>query len=74
MTPLTTRSSSNTHGGATYADLKAATQLQPGPLYHHINGLRLAGLIGPKTRGRYVLTEMGVQAALAARVLHQAWA
>ena len=44
---------------ATYNDLQKATKLQAGPLYHHINQLRMAGLIGPKQRDTYELTRGG---------------
>ena len=37
-------------GPATYRALKRMTKLEAGPLYHHINQLRLAGLILPKQR------------------------
>jgi hypothetical protein len=60
-------------GGGTYSDLRKATGLQPGPLYHHINELRLAGLIGPKSRDNYELTDLGVQAALTGVVLGKVW-
>ena len=46
-------------GPATYQSLKHATKLKPGPLYHHINQLRLAGLILPKQRDLYELTRGG---------------
>lgn len=44
---------------ATYSDLQRTTKLQAGPLYHHINQLRMAGLIGPKQRDTYELTRSG---------------
>lgn len=46
-------------GPATYQSLKHTTKLKPGPLYHHINQLRLAGLILPKQRDLYELTRGG---------------
>ena len=46
-------------GPANYQRLLSATQLKAGPLYHHISELRLAGLIGPKARDAYELTELG---------------
>ena len=46
-------------GPANYQHLLSATQLTAGPLYHHISELRLAGLIGPKARDTYELTELG---------------
>ena len=46
-------------GPANYRRLLSTTQLKAGPLYHHISELRLAGLIGPKARDTYELTELG---------------
>lgn len=46
-------------GPAVYRSLQKVTGLQPGPLYHHINQLRLAELIGPKQRDIYDLTRAG---------------
>jgi len=46
-------------GPATYRALQKATKLAAGPLYHHINQLRLAGLILPKQRDLYELTRGG---------------
>jgi DNA-binding HxlR family transcriptional regulator len=46
-------------GPATYQAVRHATKLKPGPLYHHINQLRLAGLILPKQRDLYELTRAG---------------
>ena len=46
-------------GPATYRAIKKVTSLKPGPLYHHIGQLRLAGLIGPKERDLYQLTRRG---------------
>ena len=59
-------------GPATYRALQKTTQLKPGPLYHHINQLRLAGLILPKQRDLYELTRGGrnlILVALAAAPL-----
>jgi len=53
-------------GPATYRALRRRTSLRAGPLYHHINQLRLAGLVGPKARDTYVLTRAGRNAVLAA--------
>ena len=55
-------------GPATYRALQTATKLAAGPLYHHINQLRLAGLILPKQRDLYELTRGGrnLVAAMAA--------
>jgi len=46
-------------GPAVYQSLKWATRLAAGPLYHHINQLRIAGLIRPKERNLYELTRAG---------------
>ena len=46
-------------GPATYRGLQKATGLNVGPLYHHVNQLRSAGLIGPKERDLYWLTPAG---------------
>jgi DNA-binding HxlR family transcriptional regulator len=46
-------------GPATYRALQRTTKLLAGPLYHHINQLRLARLILPKQRDLYELTRGG---------------
>ena len=46
-------------GPATYRALQRTTGLAAGPLYHHVNQLRLAGLILPKQRDLYELTRGG---------------
>jgi len=46
-------------GPGVYRSLQKVTGLKPGPLYHHVNQLRLAGLIGPKERDLYELTRAG---------------
>ncbi|MBU0716604.1 MAG: hypothetical protein KJ749_00005, partial [Planctomycetes bacterium] len=46
-------------GPATYRALQRTTKTKAGPLYHHINQLRLAGLIMPKQRDLYELTRAG---------------
>jgi len=46
-------------GPATYRTLQKVTKLKAGPLYHHINQLRLAGLMLPKQRDLYELTRGG---------------
>jgi len=46
-------------GPATYRALQHLTKLKAGPLYHHVNQLRLAGLILPKQRDLYELTRGG---------------
>jgi DNA-binding transcriptional ArsR family regulator len=52
-------------GPAIYRSLREITKLKPGPLYHHINQLRLAGLIMPKRRDLYELTRGGRNLILA---------
>jgi DNA-binding transcriptional ArsR family regulator len=52
-------------GPATYRWLQNRTGLKAGPLYHHISQLRMAGLVGPKTRDVYMLTRAGRNALLA---------
>ncbi len=56
-------------GPATYQALQRVTKLKTGPLYHHINQLRLAGLILPKQRDLYELTRGGRNLILVAVVL-----
>lgn len=56
-------------GPAIYQALKHLTKLKPGPLYHHINQLRLAGLILPKQRDLYELTRAGRNMAMGIMVL-----
>ena len=56
-------------GPATYRTLQRQTKLKPGPLYHHINQLRLAGLILPKQRDLYELTRGGRNLILSVIVL-----
>jgi hypothetical protein len=56
-------------GPATYRSLQRVTRLKAGPLYHHVNQLRLAGLILPKQRDLYELTRGGRNLILAAAVL-----
>ena len=51
-------------GPATYRQLQATCKLKAGPLYHHISSLRLAGLVGPKTRDYYELSEVGLRLTL----------
>lgn len=46
-------------GPMIYRSLQKLTKLKAGPLYHHINQLRLAGLILPKQRDLYELTRGG---------------
>lgn len=56
-------------GPTTYQSLKRLTKLKPGPLYHHVNQLRLAGLILPKQRDLYELTRAGRNMILGIMVL-----
>jgi len=56
-------------GPATYRLLQRRTGLKAGPLYHHVNQLRLAGLLAPKTRDLYDLTRSGRNVLLAALVM-----
>lgn len=46
-------------GPATYRALQKVSRLKAGPLYHHVNQLRLASLILPKQRDLYALTRGG---------------
>ncbi len=55
-------------GPCTYAALAKTTKLKAGPLYHHINQLRLSGLVLPKQRDLYELTRGGRNLALIAMV------
>ncbi|MCH8148355.1 MAG: hypothetical protein IH987_10230 [Planctomycetes bacterium] len=59
-------------GPAIYRSLKRVTKLEAGPLYHHINQLRIAGLILPKHRDLYELTRGGRNLILAMTVLDRA--
>jgi len=56
-------------GPAIYQSLKRITKLKPGPLYHHINQLRLAGLVLPKQRDLYELTRAGKSMVLGIMLL-----
>ena len=53
-------------GGVTYQHLVKATKLKAGPLYHHVNQLRLVGLIRPRERDLYEITPKGTRALLMA--------
>lgn len=46
-------------GPATYRALQKVSGLKAGPLYHHVNQLRLSDLILPKQRDLYALTRGG---------------
>lgn len=59
-------------GTMVYQAMKKLTRLQPGPLYHHINQLRLSGLVNSKERNLYELTRGGrnlILVTLAARTI-----
>ncbi len=56
-------------GPATYRALQRMTKLKPGPLYHHINQLRLAALLLPKQRDLYELTRAGRNVVLGMLVI-----
>jgi len=58
-------------GPTVYRAVQRATKLLPGPLYHHINQLRLAGLILPKQRDLYELTRGGRNVVLVAATLNK---
>jgi predicted transcriptional regulator len=47
-------------GPATYQELKTATKAKAGPLYFHVQQLRLAGLIDPSERNVYQVTSLGL--------------
>ncbi len=51
-------------GPATYRQLQQTTGLKPGPLYHHVNQLRLASLVLPRRRDLYEMTRGGRNALL----------
>ncbi len=53
-------------GGVTYQHLVKTTKLKAGPLYHHVNQLRLAGLVRPRERDLYEITPKGTRALLRA--------
>lgn len=53
-------------GGVTYQHLVKTTKLKAGPLYHHVNQLRLAGLVRPRERDLYEITPKGTRALLMA--------
>lgn len=52
-------------GPTTYQGMNAAIGLKAGPFYHHINHLRLAGLVSGKSRDLYMLTKSGRNVILA---------
>jgi len=57
---------------AAHRDLEHATGLRAGPLYYHVNQLRLAGLVVASERNAYELTQSGRRAVLTAAVLAKA--
>ena len=56
-------------GPSTYQAIKKSTRLEAGPLYHHINQLRVCGLLLPKQRDLYELTRGGRNLILAVMAL-----
>ncbi len=56
-------------GPANYRALQKVTGMKAGPLYHHVNQLRIAGLILPKERDVYGLTRGGRNVILGALAL-----
>ena len=56
-------------GAATYRQLVKTTKLRAGPLYHHVNQLRLAGLLRPKERDLYEITARGKRHLLMAAAM-----
>lgn len=56
-------------GPCIYRALRKVTGLGPGPLYHHINQLRLAGLMISRERNLYELTSVGRTAILIAQAI-----
>lgn len=56
-------------GAARYRGLVKTTGLSAGPLYHHVNQLRLAGLVRPKERDLYEITPKGLRCLLLAAAL-----
>lgn len=59
-------------GRSSHAELAAWTGLRPGPLYHHLNRLRLAGMLAVSRRNDYELTRRGREALLTALALGSA--
>ena len=53
-------------GAVTYRHLVKSTGLKAGPLYHHVNQLRLGGLARPRERDLYEITARGTQRLLMA--------
>lgn len=53
-------------GSNTHRLLKASVGLKTGPLYHHVRGLQMAGLVTLAARNLYTLTELGEAVLLTA--------
>ncbi len=51
-------------GAGRYADLREKVPLKPGPMYHHLRELRLAGVLADGPRDVYELTPMGRDALM----------
>ncbi len=58
-------------GLVSYDELVAATGVRSGPLYFHLQQLRTAGLIGPRRRNAYTLTQRGRVMAMVAAAIGQ---
>jgi len=58
-------------GSVSYDELVAATGVRSGPLYFHLQQLRSAGLIGPRRRNAYTLTQRGRVMAMVALAIGQ---
>ncbi|MEE9297147.1 MAG: winged helix-turn-helix domain-containing protein [Phycisphaerae bacterium] len=56
-------------GPASYRALQECTGVKAGPLYHHVNQLRLGSLVMPKRRDLYAMTRGGRNALLVSLVL-----
>lgn len=53
-------------GANTHRLLKESLGLKTGPLYHHVRGLQMAGMVTLASRNFYVLTELGETALMVA--------
>ncbi len=51
-------------GAGRYADLRERVPLKPGPMYHHLKELRLAGVLADGPRDVYALTPAGRDALI----------
>jgi len=56
-------------GSNSHRLLKESVGLKTGPLYHHVRGLQMAGLVTQPSRNFYTLTEIGEAALLVATSL-----